>query len=395
MKFQPALRLQKLPTYIFTEINKRKQNLKTQGRELIDLGMGDPDLATPLSLVECLRSEVQDPSTHHYPPYAGIPEFKEAVSNWMQSRFSVEIDPQTEALNLIGSKEGLAHFFQAVLNPGDHCLLPDPGYPVYINASILAGATPVFYDLKAKNNFQPDWSEIPEHTWQSVKMIVVNFPHNPTGATLALDSYRQLVEICKKHNVIICSDTPYSEMCFDHMAPCCLQVEGAKDICIEFFSLSKTYNMTGWRIGFAVGNSDLIASLLRIKSSIDTGVFIPIQKTAIAALRGSDKELVNPSKEVFQYRRSMMITGLESKGYDVFDSGATFYLWMRVPTTQSSADFCFELMEKTGIVATPGSGFGKNGEGFFRFSLTVPEEQLQKVIELMPEANPNRTQSMA
>jgi LL-diaminopimelate aminotransferase len=386
MGYEKALRLQKLPPYIFSKIGQKKVELKKAGVDLIDLGMGDPDLSTPTPLVDVLVEKAKQGENHHYPPYAGIPEFKEAVSKWMLRRFNVEIDPETEAMNLIGTKEGVANFSQAILNPGDFCMIPDPGYPVYTNACVLSGATPTYYNLTELTQFKPKWSDIPDNAWKAAKLLFINFPNNPTGATVDMDCYRELADRAKKYNVIVCSDNPYSEQCYDTDAPSFLQAPGAKDVGIEFFSMSKTYNMTGWRIGFAVGNKDLIAALYQMKSTIDTGIFVPIQYAAIAALEGKDNELIGPSKDVFSYRRRFFTEELRKKGYEVFDAGATFYLWIRCPRGESSMDTCAKLMEEKGIVATPGVGFGKNGEGYFRISLTKPEERLKEALERMPTA---------
>lgn len=374
-----------MPPYIFAQVGRKKREILQSGRELIDLGMGDPDLATPTSIVEKLCEASKINENQKYPPYQGIDEFREAVVQWMDRRFSVRLDAQNEVINLIGSKEGIYNFTQAFVNPGDHCLIPDPGYPVYTNAVILAGGTPVYYPLLAENKYVPNWSDIPDTTWEAAKIIFINFPNNPTSATVSIDTYRELVAKALKHEVIICSDNAYSEMCFDEWAPALLQVPEAKEIGIETFSLSKTYNMTGWRVGFAAGNADMIKALFQMKSAVDTGIFKPIQWAAIEALSGPDEELVNPSKEVFSYRKKFMTEALKNKGYEVFDSRATFYLWSRCPVGMSSMDFCDHMLNK-GVVTTPGIGFGQQGEGYFRLSLTLPEEKLRQALDLFPNA---------
>lgn len=381
---QKSLRLQKLPPYVFAQIDEKKRALMAQGRDLIDLGIGDPDLPTPPAIIAALNESVKNPENHRYPSYGGLAEFKKACSDWMSKRFSVSLDPKTEIMSLIGSKEGLAHFTEAVVNPGDFTLIPDPSYPVYANATLLAGGSPVYYPLKAENQFKPRWSDIGEEVWKAIKVVYVNFPHNPTSATVSIDTYAELVERAKKYGFIICSDGAYCEQGYQALPPACLQVPGAKEVCIEFFSMSKSYNMTGWRVGFAAGNKDLISYLYQIKSTLDSGVFQPVQWAAIAAMQGNENELVIPSKEVYQYRRKIAVEGLRNLGYQVFDGGATFYLWIQCPSGKTSADTCAELLD-AGIVCTPGSGFGKQGEGYFRIALTVSEEKIRAALSRFPK----------
>lgn len=383
MKIQKSLRLQKLPPYIFMEIDQKKKALIAQGRDLVDLGIGDPDLPTPKPIIEKLIQTVQDPKNHRYASYNGMLEFRQAASTWLDKRFSVSLDPQTEIMSVIGSKEGLANFTYATVNPGDFTLMPDPAYPVYANATLLAGGTPIYYPLKRENKFRPVWSEIPDNVWSTVRVVYINFPHNPTSATVTLDTYAELVERAKKFGFLICSDGAYCEQGYSNLPPCFLQVPGAKDVGVEFFSLSKSHNMTGWRIGFAAGNKDLIMALHQMKSTLDSGVFQPIQYAAITALLGNEAELIQPSKEVYLYRRKLMLEGLKQLGYEVFDGGATFYLWVTCPNGRTSAEVCTDLLER-GVVVTPGHGFGKAGEGFFRIALTVPEERLKDALKRIP-----------
>lgn len=383
MKFRPALRLEQLPPYVFTGINKRKRELVAEGKDLIDLGMGDPDLETPKPIINKLIEAVQQPENQKYPPYGGIPEFKKSAALWMQKRFHVDVDPETEVASLIGSKEGVVHFTQSFVNPGDFCLLPDPGYPSYLNAVLLSGGTPLTYKLKWENRFRPDWSQIEESVWKSLRLVYINYPHNPTSATVELDSYRELVQKAQQYGFIILSDGAYCEHGFDTLPPCLMQVPGAKEVAVEMFTCSKSYNMTGFRVGFAVGQPDLISAFLKMKSCVDTGVFKAVQWAAISAFDGNEKELVEPSREVFRYRRQFMREELEKRGYQVFDGNATFYLWIRVPRGFSSADFAWKAMD-AGVVVTPGHGFGEAGEGYFRIALTVPEERLREAIERFP-----------
>jgi LL-diaminopimelate aminotransferase len=293
------------------------------------------------------------------------------------------VDPATEVMSVIGSKEGLANFTYAVVNPGDFALMPDPSYPVYSNATLLAGGTPIYYPLKREADFKPVWKDIPDNVWSTIRAVFINFPHNPTSATVTIDTYSELVERAKRFGFVICSDGAYCEQGYSTLPPCLLQVPGAKDVGVEFFSLSKSHNMTGWRVGFAAGNRELISALHQMKSTLDSGVFQPIQYAAIAALSGNEAELIQPSREVYVYRRQLMIDGLKRLGYEVFDGGATFYLWITCPGGKSSAEVCSDLLER-GVVVTPGSGFGKGGEGYFRIALTVPEERLKEALKRIP-----------
>ena len=376
-----ALRLQKLLPYLFAEIDRKKRELIGQGKTLIDLGIGDPDLPTPRPIIESLYKAAQNPQNHRYPPYEGLLAFRKDCAHWMEQRFSVEINPNTEVLALIGSKEGLAHFPHAFINPGDFALMPDPGYPVYANATILAGGTPLYYPLQEENRFQPLWSEIPPSIWKSIRFVFVNFPHNPTSATVPLESYRELVDRAKQYGFVICSDSAYAEQNYNQSPSSILQIPGAKEVAVDFFSLSKTYHMTGWRVGFAAGNASLLKALGRIKSNMDSGVFGAIQQAAIQALEGPDKELVEPSRQIYRYRRQLMAEGLRQKGYRVFDGGATFYLWVKNHEGMNSDEMTQTLLER-GVVVTPGSGFGSKGEGYFRIALTSTEEALKEALKL-------------
>lgn len=384
--FKKSLRLEKLPAYIFSEINEKKARLKKSGVDLIDLGMGDPDLATPRLIVEELQKTAAQVENQKYAPYAGLEDFQMAAAHWLERRFSIPNTRGNKIINLIGTKEGIVNFTFSVVNPGDFVLVPNPGYPVYTNAVVLAGGTPVYYPLRPENQFRPDWSEISEEVWKSTKMIYINFPNNPTSASVSIDTYRELAQLAKKYDVIVLSDSPYTEHSFQELAPCFLQVPEATEVGIETFSLSKTYNMTGWRIGFAAGNPQMIDALLHMKSCVDTGVFRAVQRAGILALNGNDDELIMPSKEVFRYRREMMLKGLQQKEYEVFDGQSTFYLWIKTPAQRKSMEVCDQLLEK-GIVCTPGIGFGSMGEGWFRMALTVPEERLQEALQRIPAAS--------
>jgi LL-diaminopimelate aminotransferase len=384
--FKKSLRLERLPSYIFSEINQKKSQLKKSGVDLIDLGMGDPDLSTPKLIVEELRKTASEVENQKYAPYAGLDEFQSAAGEWLERRFSIPASRGHKIINLIGTKEGIVNFTFSVVNPGDFVLIPNPGYPVYTNAVVLAGGTPVYYPLRPENQFRPNWNEISEEVWRATKLIYINFPNNPTSASVGIETYRELVQLAKRYDVIVLSDSPYTEHSFEELAPCFLQVPEAIDVGVETFSLSKTYNMTGWRIGFAAGNPEMVDALLHMKSCVDTGVFRAIQKAAICALSGNDDELIMPSKEVFRYRREMMLKGLQQKGYEIFDGKSTFYLWIKTPANKGSIEVCEALLQK-GIVCTPGIGFGSMGEGWFRMALTVPEERLQEALRRLPSVS--------
>lgn len=385
MKFRPALRLEQLPPYVFTAINRRKRELLAEGKDLIDLGMGDPDLETPKPIVDALTEAAREPVNQKYPPYGGIPEFREAVQHWMEKRFNVKVDANKEVASLIGSKEGVVHFTQAFVNPGDFCLIPDPGYPSYANAVLLSGGTPLTYPLVWENQFRPNWSIVDEGVWKSLRLVYINFPHNPTSASVDIETYRELVDRAATYGFIILSDAAYSEHSFEAPAPCLMQVPGAKEVAVEMFTCSKSYNMTGFRVGFAVGEESLISNFLKMKSCVDTGVFKAVQWAAITALKGDEREFVDPSREVFRYRRSFMKQELEKAGFEVFDGGATFYLWIKVPgRSMSSSDWAWKAMDE-GVVVTPGSGFGSAGEGYFRIALTLPEERLREALKRLSQ----------
>lgn len=380
MKIQPALRLQKLPPYPFAELDTKKNQLLQEGKKFIDLGVGDPDLPTHPTIVQTLIQEAPNPKNHRYPSYQGMLEFRKAAAEWIEKRFLVSVDPQEEILTLIGSKEGLNHFTQAFVNPGDYVLVPDPGYPVYAHATILAGGTPLFYPLTWENRFQPQWKELNERAWKSVRLVFINYPHNPTSATVTLETYVELVERAKHYGFIICSDAAYCEQGYESLPPSILQVPGAKEVAVEFFSLSKSHNMTGWRIGFAAGNKDCIKVLSQYKVTVDSGVFQAIQYAGITALKEKDKK----SFEIYLKRRHFMIEELRRKNYEVFDGGATFYLWVKNPTGKNSVQLAHHFLEN-GIVVTPGSAFGPHGEGYFRIALTVSEELLKAALARIPK----------
>ena len=312
----PSIKLKKIPPYLFAELDKKIDAARAQGRDIINLGIGDPDLPTPKLIVDAMHAAIDDPSTHNYPPYRGTSEFRQAASQWMATRFGVIVDANTEVLSLIGSKEGLAHLILAYIDPGDVVLAPSPGYPVYHNFTLLSGGEPYTLTLKAEQNFLPDYSAIPVEIAKRAKLLFLNYPNNPTGAVLTPQAMAETLEFCKAHDILLCHDNAYSEMTFDgYRAPSFLELPGAKEHCIEMFSLSKMYNMTGWRVGFAVGNAEALNALGLIKNNCDSGVFKAVQKAAIAGLEHSDELLANLNT-LYARRRDIFVKGLQELGWD-------------------------------------------------------------------------------
>lgn len=379
-------RLNKIPPYLFAEIDRKIAEAKAKGIDIISLGIGDPDTPTIPTVIEAMHEAINDPSTHDYPPYNGTAEFRKASCDWMKKRFGVELDPATEMLANIGSKEAIAHVFFAYVDEGDYTLIPDPGYPVYKNATIFAGGIPYPMPLLAENHFLPDFDKIPEEVAKKSKLMFLNYPNNPTGAVCDLEFFKKAVDFCKKYNILLCSDQAYSEMTYDdYVAPSVLQIEGAKDIAIEFFSHSKSYNMTGWRVGFVCGNAKAIKALGTIKNNIDSGVFKAIQNAAAKAYEAPKEQIENLNK-MYKERRDIMEAGLRELGWDVKTSKATFYLWLPVPKGFTSEEFVSVMLERAGVVVPPGNGYGEWGEGYFRIALTKPIDVLKKALLRMREA---------
>jgi LL-diaminopimelate aminotransferase len=381
MRIEKAKRIEQIPPYLFAEIDKKKVEMRQKGMDLIDLGIGDPDLPTPKLIIERLKAAAENPKNHRYPSYEGMFEFRTAVARWYERRFGVKLDPKTEVLSLIGSKEGIAHIPLAFVNPGDYALVPTPGYPVYRVSTLFAGGTPHFLPLRKENGFLPNLSDIPREVAEKAKLLFINYPNNPTSAIADRSFFEEVVAFAHRYQTIVCHDAAYSEVAFDgYQPPSFLEVEGAKEVGIEFHSLSKTFNMTGWRIGFAVGHSEIVSALGRLKTNIDSGVFQAIQEAGIEALNHFDTPLPEIIK-IYERRRDVLVKGLREIGLDVDLPKATFYLWFQVPRGYTSAQFATLLIEQAGIVATPGSGFGDAGEGFIRMAMTVDEKRLQEAIE--------------
>lgn len=384
---QPAKRLEQIPAYLFAELNSKREQLGLQGVDIINLALGDPDKPTPPQILQAMHQAIDDPSTHNYPPYQGTQEFRQAAVNWMEGRFGVTgLNPHTEIISSIGSKEAIHNTFLAFVEAGDYALIPDPGYPVYRTASIFAGGQPYTMPLKAENNFLPDLNIIPEEIARQSKLLWINYPNNPTGAIASLEFLGELVDFCRQYNILLCHDHAYSEMAYDgYKPPSVLQVPGAKDVAIEFHSLSKSYNMMGWRIGFVVGNATGIQGLTQVKSNVDSGVFKAIQKAAIAAFSTSDGEL-SILMSAYQKRRDIIVKGLQSLGWPIAPPQATLYVWAPVPPRYSSQEFVSLLLDKCGIMVPPGVGYGTWGEGFFRIALTIPDERMDEAIQRMRDA---------
>ncbi len=383
---EESCRLQSLPPYLFVEIDRAKQKAIGRGISVIDFGVGDPDQPTPGFILNAMQKAIKDPSTHHYPLDRGNALFRQAISAWYKKRFGISWDPDTEILPLIGSKEGIAHLPLAFINPGDVALVPDPCYPPYKSGTLFAGGVAHLMPLEETNGFLPDFENIPADVLKKAKIIFVNYPNNPTGAVAPRNFYEKLVRWALLHKILIVSDLCYSEVYFGKEKPLSIfEIPGAKEAAIEFHSLSKTCNMTGWRVGFAVGKSEVIAALLKVKSNLDSGVFTAIQKTAIEALKNSFG-FSKRTNVLYRRRRDLLVAGLKKLGFPVKPNPATFYVFTRLPHGQSgSAVFCKNLLEKTGVVATPGVGFGASGEGYVRFTLTVDEDRIREALRRMKE----------
>ena len=386
MRIEKAKRIEQIPPYLFAEI-KKKQEMRKKGVDLIDLGIGDPDLPTPKLIIERLKTAAENPRNHRYPSYEGMIEFRTAVARWYEKRFSVHLDPQTEVLSLIGSKEGIAHIPLAFVNPGDYTLVPSPGYPVYRVSTLFAGGTPYFLTLRKENGFLPDLSEIPKEVAKKAKLLFINYPNNPTSAIAEKSFFEEVVSFARRYEIIVCHDAAYSEIAFDGYQPLSfMEVDDAKEVGIEFHSLSKTFNMTGWRIGFAVGQAEIVSTLGRIKTNIDSGVFQAIQEAGTEALIHFDTpfpEIIS----IYERRRDVLVKGLREIGLDVDLPRATFYVWFPVPRGYTSAQFATLLIEQAGIVVTPGNGFGEGGEGYIRMALTIDEKRLEEAIKRLKQIN--------
>jgi LL-diaminopimelate aminotransferase len=382
MKIQVAQRIKELPPYLFARIDELKAEQRAKGVDLIDLGIGDPDLPTPRHIVEALSRAAEDPSHHRYPSYVGMMEYRRAAAEFVKKRFNTPIDPATEVVALIGSKEGIAHFPVAFVDPGDVVLVPDPGYPVYATGTRFCGGEVHPMPLRRSNGFLPDLKAIPEDVARRAKVMWINYPNNPTAALAPRSFYEDVVAFAKKYEIIVASDLAYSEVYFDPAdAPLSfLEIPGAKDVGIEFHSLSKTYNMTGWRVGFACGHRELVGALGKVKTNVDSGVFEAVQRAAIAALSG-DQSCVEELRGIYRERVEVLCGGLEKLGYDVLRPRASFYCLIGVPKGFTALEFTSKLLTEAGIVATPATGFGPGGEGFVRLTVCADKARLAEAVE--------------
>lgn len=381
-----ARRLEQIGAYLFADLDRKQAELKAKGVDVISLSIGDPDLPTPPHIIDALMEGATDPRSHRYPSYVGEKDFRATVATWFGKRFGVTLDPETEVLALIGSKEGIAHLPWATVDPGDLVLVPDPGYPVYRSSTILAEGVPYPLPLRRERGFLPDLSAISADVARKARVLFLNYPNNPTAATAPMAFFQDAVAFARRHDIILAHDNAYSEITYDgYVAPSILQVEGAKDVAIEFHSLSKTYCMTGWRVGFAVGNAAAVGALGRIKTNIDSGVFRAVQRAGVAALTGP-QDGVGERVRVYQSRRDRLTKALRSIGWDVPDIKATIYVWLPVPNGTTAVRFAATVLEKTGVLVTPGTGYGTYGEGYLRLSLTIADHRLDEALARLVEA---------
>ena len=379
--YRLARRIEGLPPYLFSAIDRKKQEVIRRGVDVIDLGVGDPDLPTPPQVVRGLQRASRNPRHHQYPSCEGMPTFRQAAADWITKRHGVSLDPSREILSLIGSKEGIGHFPMAFLNPGDIALIPDPAYPVYHAGTLFAGGRSYSMPLREENGFLPELSRIPRSVLRRARILFINYPNNPTAATADHSFFEEVVALARRHELIVCHDAAYTEIYYDgHQPVSFLEVKGAKRVGIEFHSLSKTFNMTGWRIGFAIGDARIVSALGKIKSNLDSGIFQAVQEAGIEAL-GSGVRLTDSVRKVYQGRRDYFVAGLRKLGLNVEPPRATFYVWVRVPKRTTSAKFAALLLSRAGILTTPGNGFGKGGEGFIRMTMTVQKTRLAEVLD--------------
>jgi LL-diaminopimelate aminotransferase len=380
MPFQKSQRLAALPPYLFIEIDKKKRALLAAGKDVINLGVGDPDLPTHKFIIDEMAKSIYDPKNHRYPFDEGVPAFRQAAASFMKKRFNVQMDADKNILTTIGSKDGIAHLPLAVVNPGDTVLVPQPGYPVYNTGALFAGGRPHIMPLLESNNFLPDFDAIPEDVKQQTRLVWLNYPNNPTAATAPLSFYKKAVELAHKYNWVIANDLAYGEVYFEEAPHSIFEIEGAMDVAIEFHSLSKSFNMTGWRIGWAAGNPDVVAALGQVKGNVDSGQFNAIQVAGKVALDHYDHPDVKKQMAIYRERRDALHTGLTQLGWQFRKPTAGFFCWANTPNKLPSMDLCSKLIEEAHVVTVPGSGFGPAGEGYLRMSLVENENRLRQAV---------------
>ena len=380
---QLAKRIEDLPPYLFVGISRKIAEKRAQGEDVISFAIGDPDIPTPRSIIERLCQAAQDPANHRYPESDGLPQLRQAISSWYERRFGLSFDPDKEVLPLIGAKEGIGHIALCFIDPGDLALVTDPGYPVYSIGTMFAGGDCYFLPLIEEKDFLPDLDQVPGEVAQRAKLLWINYPNNPTAAVADLDFFERVVAFAKRYDLVVCHDAPYTEVAFDgYRPPSFLQAPGARDVGVEFHSLSKSYNMTGWRIGMVVGNEGIVDALMRVKSNLDSGIPQAIQYAAIEALLG-DQDCIAEHNAIYQRRRDLVVKTLAKIGLRTKPPRASLYVWARIPEGYTSLDFCTKLLDETSVVVTPGSGYGKNGEGYIRLSLTTPDDRLEEGLSRM------------
>jgi LL-diaminopimelate aminotransferase len=378
-----AARLGKIPPYLFAEIDRKVQEKKRAGVDVISLGIGDPDLPTPKRIVNVLQEAAADPANHRYPSYFGLAELREAIAGWYSERSGVSLDPSTEILPTLGSKDGIAHVPLALVDPGDLVLAPDPGYTVYSTGALMAGAEPYIMPLTAANHWLPDLDAIPDDISRRARLMWLNYPNNPTAAVADREFLERAVAFCTRHDIVLCHDAPYSEIAFDGYRPLTLfEIPGAKEIGLEFHSLSKTFNMTGWRIGWVCGRADLVGLIGQLKTNIDSGIFQAVQWAAIEALNGGEQE-TRAANDVYAKRHKLVANTLNELGWNIKPPRATFYVWAPVPAGYDSIGFASHVLDEVGVNITPGVGFGAHGEGYFRLSVTAPDARLEEAMARM------------
>jgi LL-diaminopimelate aminotransferase len=383
---KPARRIEELPPYLFATLDQKIAEARARGVDVISLAIGDPDRPTPPHIVQAGMEAMRDPTTHRYPSYYGMPELRRAVAAYYWRRFSVDLDPDRQILPLIGSKEGIAHLAAAYVDPGDCVLVCDPGYPVYATSAILSGGRAVPVPLLAEDDFLPRLAEIDSRIASESKILWLNYPGNPTAAVAGAGTFAEAVQFCREHDLLLAHDAAYAEITYDgYRAPSVLETPGALDVAIEFGSLSKTYNMTGWRVGWAAGSEEAIEALGRVKTNIDSGIFNALQRAGIAALEGP-QDCVSAMVEIYRRRRDRVIEALRAAGWELQSPKGALYVWVPVPDGESSAGFAEFLLSAAGVVVAPGSGYGSFGEGYVRFSLTVEDVRLEEGLERIARA---------